>query len=633
MERKLAAILAADVAGYSRLMGVDEEGTLNALRSHREVVDGLIVAHRGRVFNSAGDSVVAEFPSAVEAINCAVEIQQEMDERNEAVPKDKRLQFRIGLNIGDVMAEGGDLFGDGVNVAARLQELAEPGGICVARNVYNQVKHKVGVAFESLGPHHVKNIAEPVSVYRALIDGTRARSRVRVQLTNLWQQRTTRITLLLFLLLLLAAGGLAGWYFYGRPTELPAASTADSAIGVPVILVLPFQNLTGDPAQNNLGVGITEDLRDMLWNFPEFQVVSGTSSIVTGYSPANLAELAHKFGAQFVIEGSVRQTGDKAVITAQLIDGTTDTHLWSTRFEEASADPVALEKAAADKLSDSLGGMTGKMREAYERIAWSKPEAELTEYDYYIRGHTHHMRFTDEEMIRARDVYVAGLKRFPDSALLRIKVAWTYFHFVWNGLSKEAPANLGQAQKLVTEAAGLLATSRKSRFEEYYLHWISANAYQANRDFGRCIAEARAAVALTPYDPWVRGSLVYNMAECGSPQEAIEWAKESIRREPDGPPHSPENYTRALAWASYLAGRYQDAVSVIESMNNKPPLILAASQLRLGQLEQARSTMAAFVKDNPDWTLTEEAAIPIPIIDPLQQRWLDDLRAAGLPEK
>jgi adenylate cyclase len=178
MERKLAAILAADVAGYSRLIGVDEEGTLTALRSHREAVEGLIATHRGRVFSSAGDSMVAEFPGAVEAINCAVEIQQEMDERNESVPKDKRLEFRIGLNIGDVMAEGGDPPGDGVSIAARVQELAEPGGICVARNVYSQAKHKVAVAFESLGQHRVKNIADPVSVYRVLLDGPTRRPRI-----------------------------------------------------------------------------------------------------------------------------------------------------------------------------------------------------------------------------------------------------------------------------------------------------------------------------------------------------------------------------------------------------------------------------------------------------------------------
>lgn len=178
MERKLAAILAADVAGYSRLMEVDEEGTLSALRSHREVVEGLIATHRGRVFSGAGDSIIAEFPSAVEAINCAVEIQQEMDERNESVPKDRRLEFRIGLNIGDATAEGGNLRGDGLNIAVRVQELAEAGGICVARNVYSQARHKVAVAFESLGQHDVDNITVPVSVYRVLLDETRRRPRI-----------------------------------------------------------------------------------------------------------------------------------------------------------------------------------------------------------------------------------------------------------------------------------------------------------------------------------------------------------------------------------------------------------------------------------------------------------------------
>jgi adenylate cyclase len=188
MERKLAAILAADVAGYNRLMGVDEGGTHYALCAYREVVDGLIVTHRGRVVGSAGDSVVAAFPSAVEAINCAVEIQQEMEERNEPVAADRRLQFRIGISVGDVTAEGSKLFGDGVNIARRMQELAEPGGICAVRDVYGGVKHKVGVKFESLGAHRVMNIAEPVSVYRVLVYGTGRRSRFLRWLASLRRQ-------------------------------------------------------------------------------------------------------------------------------------------------------------------------------------------------------------------------------------------------------------------------------------------------------------------------------------------------------------------------------------------------------------------------------------------------------------
>src|SRR5262245_42524288 len=253
MERKLTAILAADVAGYSRLMGTDEEGTLNALRGHREVVDGLVVAHRGRVFGSAGDSIVAEFPSAVEALNCAVEIQQEMDERNEPVAKDKRLEFRIGLNIGDVMAEGGNLFGDGVNVAARVQELAEPGGICVARNVHDQVHHKVAVAFESLGSHRVKNIVEPVTAYRVLIDGMAQQPQVRRWLRGRRRQRLT--TAVLVLLSVISVGGAAAWYLYPHP-QAPSGS--------PSIAVLPFLNMSGDAAQDYFGAGVAEDIITML---------------------------------------------------------------------------------------------------------------------------------------------------------------------------------------------------------------------------------------------------------------------------------------------------------------------------------------------------------------------------------
>jgi adenylate cyclase len=215
MERKPAAILAADVAGYSQLMGVDEEGTLNALRFHREVVDELIATHRGRVFNSAGDSIVAEFPSAVEALNCAVEIQQEMDERNEGVPKNKRLEFRVGLNIGDVMAEGGDLSGNGVNVAARVRELAESGGVCVARNVYNQVKHKVGVAFEPLGAHRVKNVAEPVVVYRVLIGGAASTRRLIRWFRAIWRRKSSVTALVAGLII--GAGCVAAWWIIELP--------------------------------------------------------------------------------------------------------------------------------------------------------------------------------------------------------------------------------------------------------------------------------------------------------------------------------------------------------------------------------------------------------------------------------
>src|SRR6266404_3793600 len=268
MERKLTAILAADFAGYTRLMGTDEDGTHAALRSHREAADRLIAAHHGRVFGSAGDSVVAEFASAVEAIQAAVEIQQEIARRNEAIPADKRLCFRIGLNIGDVMVDGDNLFGDGVNVAARVQALAKPGAICISRNLYNQVKNKVAFAFEDLGEHRVKNIVEPLTVYRVLTDSTAARSRV---LPWLVEARRKRPVLTAVAVLLLCGFGAVTWY--ALPHE-PAR------LSKPAIAVLPLDNIGYDEATSRLADGLTEDIITDLARFQDLDVIARNSTLL-----------------------------------------------------------------------------------------------------------------------------------------------------------------------------------------------------------------------------------------------------------------------------------------------------------------------------------------------------------------
>jgi adenylate cyclase len=622
MERKLTAILAADVVGYSRLMEADEAGTLTRLKALlKDLLEPKVAEHHGRVVKTTGDGVLV-----------GVEVERANALRNADLPDDRRIEFRIGINLGDVIAEGGDIYGDGVNVAARLEGMAEPGGICISAAVLNQVKNKVELRVEDLGRHRVKNIVEPLSVYRVLIDAGTAgavRSRQHGRKSRPW------LAVGALAVLLIAVGTGTGWYFYGKPPagSPQTAPSPEAAVGLPVILVLPFQNLTDDPKQDKLGGGITEDLRDLIWNFPEFQVVSGTSSLATGNGAASLTDTARRFGARFVIEGTVRKTGGNAVITAQLIDGTTDVHLWSTRIEQPITDPVALEDAAAQKLSDALGGMTGTLRQSYERIAWSKPEADLTEYDYYVRGHTHHHRFKKEEVELARDIYSAGIKRYPNSALLRIKISMTHLMamYRWSG---DPAADAAQFRKLVTEAAALMASGRKSRFEEFYLHWISAYAAEYDRDYGRCLSEAKAAAALNPYDPMPLGDLASVLAECGNPDEGVAQAKDAIRREPAGPPYRPDMYVSALAWASYLADRCPDAIAIIRDLKDSwLREVLAACYVRLGQTDQARSTMADFVKDNPGWTLNGEQTFPMQIADALRQRWFEDIRAAGLPEK
>jgi TolB-like protein len=397
---------------------------------------------------------------------------------------------------------------------------------------------------------------------------------------------------------------------------------------------LPFQNLTGDPALDPVGRGIAEDLRDLLWNFPDFQVVSNTSSDASQDSPSSIKNLAEGFGAQFVIEGSVRRTSDKALISAQLIEGATDTQLWSDRFEESIADPVALESAVAKRLFHTFGGFTGEMRRAYERIAWSKAEADLTEYDYYVRGHTHSFHFTKDEFDRGRQIWEAGLRRFPDSVLLRIKVSFAHASDILNYWSKDPGADAVQMRKLVAEAAQLLADRRRSRFEEWFLHWGSHYRYWSERDFGRCTAEAKATLTYAPYEAFTLQDVAWGYAACGgNPDEAIAWVKEAIRLDPEGPAAGPQFYVYTLALVSYLAGRYQEAANLIENEKLEMPLLLIASYVQLGRLDEARSNMEAFVKRNPDRTLKDEANFPFPLFDPLQQRWLDDLRAAGLPEK
>jgi adenylate cyclase len=619
MERKLTAILAADVAGYSRLMGTDEEGTLNALRAHREVVDGLVVAHRGRVFGSAGDSIVAEFPSAVEAINCAVEIQQEMDERNEPVATDKRLEFRIGINIGDVMAEGGNLFGDGVNIAARVQELAEPGGICVARNVHDQVHHKVGVAFESLGSHRVKNIAEPVTAYRVLVDGAAQQSRVRHWLHSPQRQRLTIAVLVL--LLVISAGGAAAWYLYPRP-QAPSGS--------PSIAVLPFVNMSGDAAQDHFGPGVAEDVITMLSKYPGIRVASRTSSFIYD-GPVKVQQVAGDLGVAYVLEGSVKKTqGNRVRVTAQLIDAQTGDHVWADRFDR-EGDVIVLQEDVANEVYDSLAGIRGEIRKDEERRAWSKSAPSLDEYDYYLRGHQYFFRWTGEDIARAREIFQEGLAKFPDSALLRIKLAATYVNDIVNDRSTDPAGDAARGWKLLEEAR---TKPNLSQLETWLLHWLSAWLLRLHLgEFERAAAEAEATIRLVPYDPFSHADLAGTMMSAGRPERAVEWLEFAIQRDPRPMPW----FYNDLAWALYHANRAEDALASLKKAPEPAVWARAVVYVRLGKMDEARAAVADILKACPDCTIAKEAMWPTgkqpQMVEPYLSAYLDDLRKAGLPEK
>jgi adenylate cyclase len=615
MERKLTAILAADVAGYSRLMEFDEERALNALRAHREVVDGIVGAHRGRIFNTAGDSIVAEFPSAVEAIHCAVEIQQEMAERNESVAKDKRLEFRIGINIGDVMAEGGNLFGDGVNVAARVQELAEPGAICLSRDVYNQVKHKVGVGFESLGAHRVKNIAEPVVVYRVLTDGMAKGSRVRRWLKSPQRQRLA----MLVLLLVISVSGAAAWFLYPR---------AQTPHRQPSIAVLPFTNMSGDSAQDYLGPGVAEEIITLLSTYPGLRVVSRTSSFVYD-KPVKVQQVAQDLGVAYVLEGSVKKAAGKIHIIAQLVDATTGDHVWAERYEEEGNDVVALQVDVSNRIFDAIAGLRGEIRKAEEVDAWRKSAPSLEEYDYYLRGHQLYFQFTVDDNAKAREIWQEGLAKFPNSALLRLKIASTYWVDLTFDASDDPWRDVDLGWKLLKEAE---AVPDKSRLETWLYHWQMAAYYQFHDgDFESSAAEAEAAVKLVPNDPWALAVLSGIMANTGHTDRAIEWAQRAARD-----PNAIDFYYQELGWAYYCAGRPSDALADFSKMQDPWTWGQAVSYARLGRVDEARTLMSKIVKDQPGHTIRGEAIWPTRKQPQMVQRlltpYLDDLRKAGLPE-
>ena len=620
MERKLAAILAADVVGYSRLMGADEAGTFTRLRAHRqELFEPEIVRHHGRVFKLMGDGLLAEFGSAVDAVECAVALQDKMAERNLGLPKDERIDIRVGVHVGDVIVEDEDRHGDAVNVAARLEQLAGAGGICVSRPVVDHVRQKVAFRFEARGEERLKNIAEPVAIYRVLLGAAAG-----TQSAKGWRLRRLHWAAAATVVIAIAAGP-GVWSLYPHRQVEPSTAPAGAAVTSPepAIAVLPFTNMSGDPTQDYLGAGVAEDIITVLSTFPSLRVVSRMSSF-TYDKPVKVQEVGQELGVRYVLEGSVRKAADRIRVTAQLIDAKSGDHVWANQFDEEAVDVVALQEQVANQIYASLAGLTGEVRRDEEQHSWSKSAPSLAEYDYYLRGHQLFFQFTPEDNARAQQVWREGLARFPDSTLLRIKLAFSYMEPIVEGWTDPSERDIEAAWQFGKQAE---AAEHKSRQETWLCHWLMAILYQWHgEDFDRSIAEAEAAIQMVPYDALSRAVLGSWLAGAGRTGEGIEWVKDAIRREPHGPPW----WTGNLARAYYLAERYEDALAEWHKVSKPWPLQLAVVDVRLGRLEEARAAVVEFLKDNPDWTLTKEARWPL--IEPLKRRNLEDLHQAGLPD-
>jgi adenylate cyclase len=362
-DRKLAAILAADVVGYSLLVGADEAGTLARVKAHRvDLLEPLIAEYRGRLVRLTGDGTLVEFESSVDAVECAVAIQSGMAEREPAVPEERRIRYRIGINIGDIIHEDGDIFGDGVNIAARLEGLAERGGICIARNVYNQVKSKLDVAFEPAGEHKVKNIAEPITVYRVRHGAGAANF-----LSGGRRYLRRRVAIAATVVISLAADAAGSWHALWRPAQdvpafavaHPEAKPALPLPDKPSIAVLAFANLSGDPKQERLAGGLTEDVITDLSRFCELFVIARNSTEVYKGKAVDVRQVARELGVQYVLQGSLQADGDRVRITAQLINGATGNQVWVERYDRPLDDVFVVQDDVTQRIAGSISGYHG----------------------------------------------------------------------------------------------------------------------------------------------------------------------------------------------------------------------------------------------------------------------------------
>ena len=590
MERKLAAILAADVVGYSRLMEQDEAKTFERLKDHRiELVEPEIATHHGCVFKLMGDGLLAEFGSVVDAVECAVDIQRGMAERDAGLPQDQRIEIRIGINLGEVIVEGADRHGEGVNMAARLQQLADPGGICVSGKVAKEVEKKLAFGFEPMGEQKVKNISEPIPVYRVKLDGApapRRRTRSKSRLTD-WARPIAAA------MVLLAGLVAASWYGLMRsPSHLAGAH-------VPSIAVLPFDDLSPDKSLSYLGDGVSEDIITMLSRFPDVTVIARNSSFVYKGKPVDMRQIGRDLNVGYALEGSVRKEADQIRLTAQLIDTQTGNHVWAERYDKSGKDALALQDEVTGKIVGAMTGETGQIKRGQYQDAWGKDTTDLGEYDYYLRGHDVFMNFTKADNDRAEQIWEEGLAKYPDSNLLKVKLGWYHFNAGWYLWSDDIPSDYRKAGELVRT---VLAKENLSPQVKWLAHWLFAFVLVSEGDFSRALKEADTAIALAPYDAFMIGNLAQIAIMSGKPDKGLEWIDFARTHDPNG--LKQQNYNKG--WALRILGKYEDSVAAFRQSfypDGDAPLHIAVALFRLGQIIEAKAEVKLMLeKNDPKFT-------------------------------
>jgi adenylate cyclase len=625
MDRKLAAILCADVYGYSRLMGEDEEATLRTLTSHRKLIDFAIDQHHGRFVNSAGDSVLAEFASVVEAVNCAVEIQTGLRAENESLAAERRMEFRIGVNLGDVMVEGDQIHGDGVNVAARLESLAEPGGISISGIVHDQVRDKLALAYEDRGEQTVKNIARPVHVWRVLLNGATSppRETRRISRKN-WRSgllSVAGLAIVIATIVLVQHLSLKPQTTHASipPQEKPSLPLPD----IPSIAVLPFANLSGDPQQEYFSDGIAAQLIDNLSRLPGLFVIARNSSFAYKGKAAQEQQIGKELGVRYVLEGSVHREAGHVRIGVELVDASTGTEKWNASFNRPLKDIFAVQDEIVDKVVTTLGLLlkVDEMKLPHG-LSTGQPTDNPEAYDDLLRAFGYLFRMNKEGSAKCRQWAEKGIEQDPKYAEASAQLGACYWVDVLFRWSQNPAADLERATELAQKALTLDDSNGTALSQLCEIYWMQGQ-------FDRAVAEGEQCVAINPNYPICYQALADALMNAGRPEDAIRAVDKAIRLDPRGG----DFYAFFIGAAYVQMGRYQDAIPFLKRNRAAYPdepwvhmnLVVAYSEL--GRNAEARAEAAEILRVNPQFALP-------PVTGgknvALNRRFNDDMRRAGL---
>jgi len=625
-KRKLAAILSADVEGYSRLMDDDEEATVRTLTTYRTAINDLVQQYRGRVVDTPGDNILAEFTSVVDAVNCAVEIQRDLAEKNAELPYNRKMEFRIGVNLGDVIEEEDRIYGDGINIAARVEGLAEAGGICISGRAYDQVENKLGLEYEDLGEHQVKNITRPISVYRVLSYPGAAAHRV-VQAKAAVGKRWRKIALASGAVAFAAVIAAGIWQFYQRQSRrVESASVENMAFSLPdkpSIAVLPFDNLSGNPEDEFITDGISESIITALSKTPKMFVIARNSTFTYKGKAVKVQEVAEDLGVQYVLEGSLQKSDDQLRINAQLIDAIAGNHLWAEKYDRNINDIFALQDDITMKIITAL---QVKLSHGEQANIIAKGTDNLEAYLKVLQGMQHFQRVNREGDAIAQKLAKEAILLDPNYPMAYLLLSRTQFREILFGTTKSRKMSLKMSIENVQKAISLDDSFADA---QALLGWL----YTVTRQHDKGIVAAEKASALNPNSSWVYEYLGLTLNYAGKHERAIEIYNKGIRLSPI--PSVTALFCLCIACRD--CGRYEEGIAAAQKAVQLSPdslyahTCLASCYALQGRDAEAKAESAEVLRVDPNFSLVQLEQNMPPYKDPADTKLvIESLRKAGL---